>query len=300
MEPNSLSLDVNTFGFNLEAKEFIPGSFEPSSVGYFPKSIPLHKGKITLSDCIEHSKRKNKEKKLKKESEKTSKDSNKMIKAHIIQDGQVVTAKIPKKDLYSGVYEVIPRKLTKVKKVIKENRTNEGLPPNQRPLTSEIHVREYVNQRLTQDLDVALQELLEKLIFFYTRKKQEKSNKKIAKRYVKGFKECIKKCKSGELKCVIIAPNVEKAEGDGGLDELLYGLISECSAKGVPVIFGLNMRTIGSMIINGAAILAVVGIIDYSSAEKLYEKMIKIGERNKNEFTGVAFDPSTYFNITND
>jgi ribosomal protein L7Ae-like RNA K-turn-binding protein len=257
---------------------------------------PPRTEKKTLFDLILKNERKTKQPKPAKP-QKELKDSNKMIKAHIIQDNQIVTAKIPKKDLYSGVYEVVPRKTTKLKQIIKETRLQEGVPPNQRPIYSDNIPREYVNHILTQDLDNALQELLEKLVFFYQRKKEQKSNKKVQKRYVKGFKECIKKCNSNEIKCVVIAPNIEKVEAEGGLDEIVYQLINLCNSKAIPVVFGLSMRLIGGLIINNAALLSVVGIIDYSAAETLYQKVIQISQRNKQLYKGVSFDPTVYFNI---
>ena len=219
-----------------------------------------------------------------------------MVKAHIVQDGQVVTAKIQKKDLYSGAYEVIPRKLSKLKQVIKETRVSEGIPANQRPLCSEYIQREYVCQVLTQDLDNSIQELLEKLIFYYQRKKEEKSNKKIQKRYVTGFKECLKKLDEGTLKCLILAPNIEKIDGEGGLDEMICRIIEVCNEKNIPVVFGLSMRMLGAILINRATLLAVVGILDYSATEKLYGKVIELAKRNKENFSGISYDPSIYFN----
>lgn len=277
------------FVFNENAPEFVLGNVEVKP----PRQ--MFKVEKTLFDYIGPGKAKKQEKKKAPKEKKEVKDGNKMMKAHIMQDGQVVTAKIAKKDLYSGIYEVLPRKLTKVKKVIKETRASEGIPPNQRPLCSEYNIREYVDQKITQDLDLCIQELIEKLIFFYKRKKQEKITKKVKKRYVKGFKECLKKCASGDLKCVIMAPNIEKVEGEGGLDELVSNLLALCRLHKVPVVFGLSMRAIGSLFINNAAILAVVGITDFTSAEKLFEKMITISTRNYSEFRGVAYDPSQYF-----
>ena len=281
MDPNA-----SEFIFNPYAKDFLPEEN--------PKIKPIHKEKKTLFEFIEKKPKKSKQSQKKKDPQDI-KNMNKMIKAHIIQDGQIVTAKIMKKDLYSGAYEVVPRKTTKLKQKIKENRIQEGIPPSQRPICSEYTAREYVTQLITHDLDLALQELIEKLIFFYKRKKEEKSNKKIQKRYVKGFNECLKKCESDELKCVIIAPNIEKVEGPGGLDEILNNLLSTCYKKSIPVIFGLSMRALGSLLINQATILSVIGILDYTACEKLYEKVIKLRNRNHKEFRGIAYDSSIYF-----
>jgi ribosomal protein L7Ae-like RNA K-turn-binding protein len=284
------------FSFNPNAVEF---HFNFNAAEFQPASKSNWVAKSTLFDYI---KPKNQPKKGinkdKKANEKQFKDPNKMIKAHIVQDGQIVTAKIAKKDLYSGAYEVVPRKLSKLKQIIKENRVEEGIAPNQRPLCSEYIPREYVLQVLTQDLDVAIQELLEKLVFYYQRKKSENTKKKVTKRYVKGFKECLKRCKDGSLKLLVIAPNIEKVEGEGGLDSMVNELIEECRKNSICVVFGMTMRNLGAVIINSATLLAVVGVIDYTSAEKLYEKVITISERNKKDFQGIPFQPTTYYNLT--
>ncbi|OMJ69119.1 hypothetical protein SteCoe_33240 [Stentor coeruleus] len=283
----TLNPNAEVFNFNFNAAEFKPAV----------KSNWI--AKSTLFDYIKPS---NKQKKGvgndKKVNEKVFKDPNKMIKAHIVQDGQIVTAKIPKKDLYSGAYEVVPRKISKLKQIIKENRVEEGIAPNQRPLCSEYIPREYVNQVLTQDLDAAIQELLEKLIFYYQRKKAENTKKKVSKRYVKGFKECLKRCKDNSLKLLIMAPNIEKVESEGGLDFMVNELIEECAKNNIRVVFGLNMRSLGAVIINNATLLSVVGIVDYTAAEKLYEKVVKLAERNKKDFQGISFQPTTYYNLT--
>jgi ribosomal protein L7Ae-like RNA K-turn-binding protein len=249
--------------------------------------------KSTLFDYI--SRKPQKISKASSSKPESKKDENRMIKAHIILDGEVVTAKIAKKDLYSGAYQVVQRKTTKLKKVIKDTRREEGIPPNQRPLQSGLNYREYVTQMLTKDLDLAIQELLEKLKFFYDRKKQEKSNKKIQKRFVKGFKECLKKSYDGSLKLLIMAPDIERVEGEGGLDDLVKELLASCSTHNIPVVFGLSMRSLGFTMINGAALVSVVGILDFSSCETLFKKVAELGERNRLDFNSYCFDASKYF-----
>ena len=296
---------IKPFEFNSNSLEFIPSSSQSSSKNSnFPQSEntagslvsqaqPKKKPKSTLYDYI--SQKQNKSKKNNPNKQEGKKDDNRMIKAHIIIDGEVVTAKIAKKDLYSGAYQVVQRKTTNLKKVIKESRKEEGIPPNQRPLCSQLQYREYVDQMLTQDLDLSIQELLEKLKFYYDRKKQEKTNKKVNKRYVKGFKECIKKCNDGSMKLLIMAPDIEKVEGQGGLDELIYELLGCCNEKKIPVVFGLSMRSIGFTLINGAALLSVVGIIDYSSCETLFKNVLQLLDRNRSQYTSYCFDSSNYY-----
>ena len=285
-----------------------PFQFNPDAALFCPTNTSFIPS-IEIPDCFDNSKKKfkttvfdylnNAKKKVNKlKTDKVEKPGdNKMVKAHIIVEGEVVTAKIKKKDLYSGAYQVVQRKTTKLKKIIKECRKEEGVPPNQRPLQSDLHHREYVNQVLTQDLDLAVQELLDKLKFYYQRKKQEKTNKKISKRYVKGFKECLKRSKDGTLKMLIMAPDIEKIEGEGGLNSLIDDLLQSCESHNIPIVFALSMRTLGQIVINSAALISVIGILDYSATEKLFEKALELGKKNKNQFKDFCFDPSTYFNL---
>lgn len=294
-----LKADAPTFIFNPDAPLFCPSNPAPQTnlnLAHLPNQIqkPKRKFEKTLSDYLNKPKTKlNKVKPQKAEKP----DGNKMVKAHIIVDGEVVTAKIQKKNLYSGAYEVVQRKTTKLKKIIKEHRKEEGIPPSQRPLKSNLQYREYVDQMLTQDLDLAIQEFLEKLKFYYQRKKQEKVNKKVSKRYVKGFKECLKKANDGSLKMLIMAPDIEKIEGEGGLDSMINELIQSCESHNIPIVFGLSMRSLGQVIINNAALISVIGIIDYSSTEKIFEKILDLQKRNKSQYKDYCFDPSTYFNL---
>jgi ribosomal protein L7Ae-like RNA K-turn-binding protein len=285
------NISAEPFIPNISAEPFIP-NFSNANCQEKPKWTP----KTTLFDFI-NKPAKFPHKPKSKQPKKQMKDPNKMLKAHIIQDGQVVTAKIAKKDLYSGAYEVVPRKVTKIKQAIKAHRVDEGLEPNKRPLHSESQPREYVDNILTQDLDIAIQEFIEKLLYFYNRKKEEKSNKKVPKRFVKGIKECLKKCEEGSLKCLIVAPNIEKVDGEGGLDALILELITNCKAKNIPVVFGLNMRALGSILINQAVLIGCIGILDYTATEKLYDRMIKIYKTNKERFVGEAYNPEEYFNL---
>lgn len=302
---NIPDVSIKPFEFNSNSLEFIPSSNlskptnssipQPESI--FPSSEvqaqSKKKPKSTLYDYL--SQKQNKSKKINPNKQEGKKDENRMIKAHIIIDGEVVTAKIAKKDLYSGAYQVVQRKTTKLKKIIKESRKEEGIPPNQRPLCSQLQYREYVDQMLTQDLDLAIQELLEKLKFYYDRKKLEKTNKKVNKRYVKGFKECVKRCCDGSMKLLIMAPDIEKVEGQGGLDEMIYELLGCCNEKKVPVVFGLSMRSLGFTLINGAALLSVVGILDYSACESLFQTVLTLLDRNRSQYKSYCFDSSNYY-----
>ena len=109
---------------------------------------------------------------------------NPMIKARIIVDDEKVSARIPKNQLYSGVYEVVPKKPSKVKEAIKRAREEQEThaPPA------------YLTHPLSETLDEQVSNLLQLLHSFYLRKTAEKRGK-VPKRFFKGLQECTKKAR---------------------------------------------------------------------------------------------------------
>ncbi|CAG9331125.1 unnamed protein product [Blepharisma stoltei] len=304
-----------SYGFNLDAPEFIP--FSPST------PLNIQKPKNAKQEALQELKERKADKTAKKTgfqlseivlehiilsdppkvANKNLKDkylpisaapSNPMVKARIIVDGQAVTARIPKKDLHSGCYKVVPKKPSKLKSIIKENRKEEGKDESRRP--KNFFCREYVNQILTHELDNRLEELLSTLIAFYNKKKEK--NARVKKKIVKGLKECNRSVMKNKAKLVIIAPNIEKVPGEGGLDELVNELIENCQRYNVPYLFGLDMVIMGRIIINNAVTLTAVGIIDFIGGEQCFSRTLELGNLCKQNFNGIAYDYSTYYNVS--
>lgn len=67
---------------------------------------------------------------------------------------------------------------------------------------------------------------------YYNRKmnplKKGKSMRPVKKRYIIGTKEVIKHLNAENLKMIILATNLEKVEGDKGLDDMVYHIVSSC------------------------------------------------------------------------
>ena len=64
-------------------------------------------------------------------------------------------------------------------------------------------------------------------------------------RFVSGLRQVLKKVRTGRVKGVIIAPNIEKIAAPGGLDDLVRNIVHECCASEVPVIYSLRKRKLG-------------------------------------------------------
>jgi len=282
---------------NPDAIEFVP----QDSSKEFRKRKNQMKGKpkeYTLSDLyLEHLSLKQKPKRAPKPPRQAPKNpQDQMIKARIYSEGQILSVRISKKDLKSGKYQVLPRKPTRLKKLIKEQRNTEGR--DTKVIPKEFWVREYVDQVLSLKLDNIIEELLTTIFYFYKRKKEQKPHAKVPKRFVKGLNESLKYLDKDRAKCVVIAPNIEKVSVEGGLDELVVRVVAKAAEKGVPVVFGLDMSLLGKILVNKAVSLAAVAVLDYSGAEALFRKTIEELNLHRRNFQGVAYDSYTYYHFS--
>ena len=96
-------------------------------------------------------------------------------------------------------------------------------------------LREYVDMHQTPELQHQVRSLLYKLkeLYFIRKTKPQKGKYKKhdlapKKRYMIGLKEIMKNLFAGNLTMVIVATNVERVEGDGGLDDALHQIVQEC------------------------------------------------------------------------
>jgi len=89
---------------------------------------------------------------------------------------------------------------------------------------------------------------------------------KIKRRYYAGIKEVQKHIELKKIKFVIIAPDLEKVEMEGGLDDTLIKLIGTCKRYEIPYCFGLVRRKLGYYT-HGNGFVSCIGIANYSGAE---------------------------------
>lgn len=65
------------------------------------------------------------------------------------------------------------------------------------------------------------------------------------KRYLIGLKEVSKNLNASKVNMVIIATNIERVEGEHGLDEQLLSIRDECKRQGVPLIYAMPRSQLG-------------------------------------------------------
>ena len=102
----------------------------------------------------------------------------------------------------------------------------------------------------TSELEEAVKALIQKLKkLYFNRKvnpnKKGKVTKNIKKRYIVGIKEVIKHLNADNLKMVIVAVNLEKIDGDNGLDDMVWQIICKSRELKIPIVFAYTRYKLG-------------------------------------------------------
>lgn len=60
-------------------------------------------------------------------------------------------------------------------------------------------------------------------------------------------REVAKGVKLRRVQTVIVAPNIEQIETEGGLDDLLAAILEQAEQAGIPVVFALSRKKLGQV-----------------------------------------------------
>ena len=127
--------------------------------------------------------------------------------------------------------------------------------------------RTYCDHILSTELDNTVTALMADLIRFQDKVHAKDPDKARAKRrYVVGLRECTKFLKVKKLSCIVFAPNIEKVEAEGGLDDVVSQLITEATSLNVPVVFSLNRYKLGKLCYKKVPI-SCIGILNYQGSD---------------------------------
>jgi ribosomal protein L7Ae-like RNA K-turn-binding protein len=141
--------------------------------------------------------------------------------------------------------------------------------------------REYCNQIINRDIDAICTALLQEIVRFQDRLYHKNPIKaKMKRRYVMGIREVTKHLKLNKLKCVILAPNCEKIQSKGGLDDAINFIIQTSMEQNVPFVFALGRKGLGKAV-NKLVPISVVGIFDYSGAEEYFKRLVELANNAK-------------------
>lgn len=138
----------------------------------------------------------------------------------------------------------------------------------------------HANQIITDELNEATTALLSTLKRFQDRLYHtDKIKAKQRRRLLYGLREVAKSVDAKTSKVVIIAPNIEKIESEGGLDDRIQAIIADAREKEVPVVFALTKRRIGKAL--NIQAVSIVSVLDYNGADEEYKKAVKLAAEGR-------------------
>ncbi|CAF2079432.1 unnamed protein product [Rotaria magnacalcarata] len=151
--------------------------------------------------------------------------------------------------------------------------------------------REYCSQLIDRQLDELCIELLITLKRFQDRKKQQlQANPERARRkrrFVHGIREVTKHLRLQRLKCVLIAPDCQSIQSQGGLNDAIEKIINLCKEQNTPYIFTLNRQKLGRCL-NKTSRISSIGIFDYSGADQVYKQIVDITCENQRAYKQIV------------
>jgi len=133
-------------------------------------------------------------------------------------------------------------------------------------------VREYVNMQLTPELEAAVTETL----FTLRRLRiQEMGMGQKSRRYAVGFREVARLITQKAVKCLVVAPDVERT--GGALEDKIAQLVDSCREQQVPVVFALSRRQLGHAIQKNVTV-SVLAIQEVRGAVRQFSRMLAAAE----------------------
>ncbi len=123
-------------------------------------------------------------------------------------------------------------------------------------------------------------------------KKGGKIQRNLKKRYIVGMKEVIKHLNAENLKMIIMAVNLERVEGDNGLDGMIYDIIQTCRDQKIPLVFCLSRYKLGYVSKFQGQKASLLGIFNFQGANEEFGIL-----QNKNMDMRKAFYEQLFKNL---
>jgi len=196
----------------------------------------------------------------------------------VVENINNVDVSIPKEEEIKEVVEedkAIPNPKTSVEMTIEE-----------KALTS-IHSRKfrsYCTHVLSAELDTSISLLMADLVRFQDKQHAKDPVKaKARRRYVVGLREVAKFIKVKKVCCVILAPDIERVETEGGLDDAITRLVQDSKSQEVSTVFGLNRRKMGKLCLKKVPV-SCIGIMNYQGSDENYKTIQSLVETLKQDY----------------
>lgn len=143
-----------------------------------------------------------------------------------------------------------------------------------RPRYDPATLRDYVMQDLDSQLDHEVAKLLlssQRLTY-----RHKAFNQSPQVRYiVSGLKEVCRAVKYGKVKCVFIAPDIEDATTNGGVDNRLHDILRAAYEQDVPVVYSLSRSRMG-FALGKSLKMSVLGLLETKGVQDQFDHTLSL------------------------
>lgn len=102
--------------------------------------------------------------------------------------------------------------------------------------------------------------------------------------YVCGLREVCKAIKGGKALAVVLAPNIESNEAEGGLNDSVQDIITACSAADIPVVFALSRKKMGE-VYGFRKRMSAVALLDVSAVQETMTLVLQLAREGRRLWT---------------
>ncbi|KAK9814056.1 hypothetical protein WJX72_000039 [[Myrmecia] bisecta] len=144
--------------------------------------------------------------------------------------------------------------------------------------------RNYCMQVISTELNRVVVEFLQQLLYWQERSRAHEPIKaQSKKRLVSGLREVAKAVRLSKAKTVVVAPNIEQIESEGGLDDLLTSILQQAEQNNIPIVFALSRKKLGQ-VFGCRKKMSAIAILDYSGAEAEYRTMTDLAIKGREDY----------------
>jgi len=146
-----------------------------------------------------------------------------------------------------------------------------------------LEVRHYVRQVLSDELDEKVKAMLADLARFQERARLDPAKFAKLKRFCIGMAETARSVKRGKAKCLIMAPNLDRSEADGGLDDTVEELMDLCFENEVPIVFALSRNRMGKALGKNIR-MSIVCVLSAEGVHQELKQIVKLSEELRRQW----------------
>ena len=142
----------------------------------------------------------------------------------------------------------------------------------------------YADQVISKELNASVVECVGELKRFQDRAYfKDPVKAKMRRRLVFGLREVAKAVQLKRAKAVVVAPNIERIESEGGLDDVVSSIIADAKQNGIPLVFALTRNKLGQ-IVGKRMRISAVAVLDHNGADDQFKAMLQAAAAGREAF----------------